>query len=152
MNEKQKFMQIAVNESEKFISNNISGPFGACIVRGGEIISKAHNQVVQNNDPTCHAEINAIRKACRKLKTYDLSGCELYSSSMPCPMCLAAAHWAKISVIYYSADSKSVAKIGFADDDLHNSFKTGNFKKMKIIQIPNDAAIDVLKKYPGTIY
>ncbi len=152
MNEKLKFMQIAVDESANCLKKNGTGPFGACVVRDGKLISRAHNQVVQKNDPTCHAEINAIRKACRKLKTYDLSGCELYSSSMPCPMCMAAAHWAKISAIYYSADSKSVAKIGFADDDLHKSFKTGKFKKMKITQIPNDCANDVLEKYSGTIY
>ena len=99
-----KFMKMAIKEAEKGITLNHGGPFGAVIVKDGKVVAKGHNQVLKNQDPTCHGEIMAIHKACKKLKTFDLTGCELYTTGEPCPMCLAAILWANIDKVYYGAD------------------------------------------------
>lgn len=95
------------------------GPFGSVIVYNGEILAEATNEVIKNNDPTCHGEINCIRKACKKLGTYDLSGAVLYTSSEPCPMCLAACVWANITKVYYANTAVQASKIGFKDDHIY---------------------------------
>ena len=92
-----KFMKMAINEAKKGINNNHGGPFGAVIVKDGVVVGKGHNQVIKNNDPTCHGEMMAIHKACKKLGTFDLSGCEIYTTGEPCRMCLSAILWANIS-------------------------------------------------------
>jgi tRNA(Arg) A34 adenosine deaminase TadA len=94
-NDKKRFMQMAIDISKESVRNG-GGPFGAVIVKDGEIISGSNNKVTINNDPTAHAEVMAIREACQKLQTFDLSGCELYASCEPCPMCLSAMYWAHI--------------------------------------------------------
>ena len=114
-----KFMRLALKEAREGISNNHGGPFGAVIVKDGEIIATGHNHVVANNDPTCHGEIDAIRKACTKLNTFDLTGCELYTTGYPCPMCLSAIIWANIKKVYYSCDAKDAERIGFRDDFIY---------------------------------
>lgn len=125
-----KFMKIAIKEATKGITKNHGGPFGAVIVKDGEIVSQAHNQVVKSKDPTAHAEINAIKKASKKLNTFDLSGCDIYTTCMPCPMCMGAIKWANISNIYYGATSKDAEAIGFRDrefyDKKHQSIKNIN--------------------------
>ena len=108
------FLQKAVQESAHSVRVGCS-PFGAVIVKDGVIIAKAHNQVVSHQDPTAHAEVSCIRKACRKLKTHDLSGCVLYTSCEPCPMCLNAAKWANITQIFYAASRDDADAIGFRD-------------------------------------
>ena len=113
------FMLQAVNEAFCGVERNHGGPFGAVVVKSGKIIAKAHNQVLKNNDPTAHAEINAIKKASKKLGTFDLSGCEIYTTCMPCPMCLGAIKWANIKTVYYGASSKDADKIGFRDLELY---------------------------------
>ncbi|MCW8895683.1 MAG: nucleoside deaminase [Sulfurimonas sp.] len=115
-----EFMLQAVKEALKGVHSNYGGPFGAVVVNNGKIISKAHNQVIKTNDPTAHAEINAIRKASKKLNTFDLSGCELYTTCMPCPMCLGAIKWANIKTVYYGATSEDADKIGFRDKDFYD--------------------------------
>lgn len=95
------------------------GPFGAVIERGGEVVGTGWNRVVQSRDPTAHAEIVAIRNACTKLGTHDLSGCTLYASCEPCPMCLVAVYWARIDKVVYAADRTDVAEAGFDDDTLY---------------------------------
>ena len=110
------------------LQKDYGGPFGACVVKDGKVISVGSNLVLKNNDPTAHAEIVAIRRACRKLKTYDLSGCELYATSYPCPMCLSAIIWANIKKVYYGTDLRDAEKIGFRDDFIYNFIK--NDKKM----------------------
>ena len=112
-----KFMQIAIDEAYEGIKNKDGGPFGSCIVKNGEVIASSHNCVLKNNDPTCHGEIETIRKACAKLNTFDLSGCEIYTTGEPCPMCLCACMWAKIDKIYYGCTIEENAKIGFHDAD-----------------------------------
>ena len=117
-----KFMKIAINEAKEGIQNNHGGPFGACIVKNGQVISSGHNHVVVNNDPTCHGEIDAIRKAGEKLGTFNLKGCELYTTGQPCPMCACACMWANIDKIYYGCNQKDIDSIGFRDDELYKSF------------------------------
>lgn len=109
----------AVKEALSGVEQNHGGPFGAVIVKDGRIISKAHNQVLKDNDPTAHAEINAIKKASKKLDTFDLSGCEIYVTCMPCPMCLGAIKWANIRTVYYGATSRDADAIGFRDQDFY---------------------------------
>lgn len=116
----KEFMQLAIDIAVENIKENSGGPFGAVIVKDGKIIAKACNSVTKINDPTAHAEINAIRKACQELNTFDLSGCEIYSSCEPCPMCLSAIYWAKIEKIYYSADRFDAANNGFNDSFIYN--------------------------------
>jgi len=110
-----KWMKIAYNEATKGMLANDGGPFGAVIVKDDKIISQAHNEVLKSNDPTAHAEINAIRRASQTLKTFDLSECILYTSCMPCPMCLGAIFWARIKTVYYSANEDDAARGGFDD-------------------------------------
>ncbi|HEY9202973.1 MAG TPA: nucleoside deaminase [Sulfurimonas sp.] len=113
------FMNQAVKEAFSGVEHNHGGPFGAVIVKDGKIISKAHNQVIKNNDPTAHAEMSAIKKASKKLGTFDLSGCEIYTTCMPCPMCLGAIKWANIKIVYYGASSRDADNIGFRDEEFY---------------------------------
>ncbi len=112
-------MHQAVKEAFSGVEHNHGGPFGAVIVKDGKIISKDHNRVIEKNDPTAHAEMNAIKKASKKLGTFDLSGCEIYTTCMPCPMCLGAIKWANIKIVYYGASSKDADKIGFRDEEFY---------------------------------
>ncbi len=121
-------MTVAVAEAEKGLRRKDGGPFGAVIIRNGKIVAKAHNEVLKNSDPTCHAEMQAIRAAAKKLKRFDLSDCEIYSSCEPCPMCLAAICWARIPRIYFGATRDDAAAIGFADAKIYD-FISGKIKK-----------------------
>lgn len=109
------FMELAVNEAREGIRNKDGGPFGAVVVRNGEVVASGHNHVLSNNDSTCHGEIDAIRKAEQKLGTFDLSGCEIYTTGEPCPMCLAAVLWANIERVYFGCRKEDEARIGFRD-------------------------------------
>jgi len=113
-------MQIANELAEENLKTNAGGPFGACIVKNGEIIGKGSNQVLAHNDPTAHAEIIAIRDACKNINSYDLTGCELYTSCYPCPMCLSAIIWSNIKKVYYGNTKEDAANIGFRDDYIYN--------------------------------
>lgn len=115
MSAEKKFMQMAIKEAQNGIRKGHGGPFGAVIVKNGIVIGKGHNQVIKNNDPTCHGEIMAIHKACKAIESFDLSGCELYTTGEPCPMCLAAILWANISKVYYGCTIEDTARIGFRD-------------------------------------
>ena len=110
-----KYMKMAIAEATKGIRQGHGGPFGCVIVKGDEVVGKGHNQVVKNNDPTCHGEIMAIHKACKKLGTFDLSGCELYTTGEPCPMCMSAILWANIDKVYYGCNILDTEDIGFRD-------------------------------------
>ena len=111
-------MRRAIELSIESVKNG-GGPFGAVIARNGEIIAEGSNCVTIDNDPTAHAEVSTIRKACKKLGTFDLSGCEVYTSCEPCPMCLGAIYWAHLDKIYYGNDRKDAAAIGFDDDFIY---------------------------------
>ena len=115
---KKDFMRRAIALSEESVRTG-GGPFGAVIVKDGVIVSEASNSVTIDHDPTAHAEVNAIRKASQKLGTFDLEGCEIYTSCEPCPMCLGAIYWAHLDCIYYANNRKDAARIGFDDDFIY---------------------------------
>jgi guanine deaminase len=113
---KEQFMRAAIRLSLTKMRANCGGPFGAVVVRKGKIVGRGWNQVTSTNDPTAHAEVTAIRDACRRLKTFQLDDCELYTSCEPCPMCLSAIYWARFKKVYYANTRKDAAKIDFDDD------------------------------------
>lgn len=119
---KEELMQRAIELSINSVRNG-GGPFGAVIAHKGEIIAEGSNGVTIYNDPTAHAEVTAIRKACEKLGTFDLTGCEIYTSCEPCPMCLGAIYWAHLDKIYYANDRKDAADIGFDDDFIYQEIE-----------------------------
>ena len=109
-------MKIAIKEAQKGIHQGHGGPFGCVIVKDGIIIGKGHNEVLKQNDPTCHGEMMAIHDACNNLGTFDLTGCELYTTAAPCPMCLGAILWSNIKKYYYGCNTSDTEKIGFRDN------------------------------------
>ena len=115
----KKFMLEAIKVANENIENQ-GGPFGAVIVKDGEIIASSGNSVTIDNDPTAHAEVNTIRKACKRLGTFNLEGCEIYSSCEPCPMCLSAIYWAHIDKLYYATTKNDAAEIGFDDSFIYH--------------------------------
>jgi len=132
--QQESFMREAIREAFLGLSKKEGMPFGAVIVKKGKIISKAHNTVSKEKNPTSHAEINAIRKASKKLKSYDLSGCEIYSSCEPCPMCFSAIHWARIKSIYFGTRVIDSRRIGFNELEISNETMKRNGKsRIKIV-------------------
>jgi tRNA(Arg) A34 adenosine deaminase TadA len=113
------YMKRAIELAQQNALSAHGGPFGAVIVRDGNVISEASNSVTPDNDPTAHAEVNAIRKACKNLNTFDLSGATLYTSCEPCPMCLSAAYWARVDRIVFGANREDAARAGFSDDFIY---------------------------------
>ncbi|MFW6137326.1 MAG: nucleoside deaminase [Candidatus Aminicenantaceae bacterium] len=143
-----EFMDAALKEARLGMDNNEGGPFGAVVVRKGIIIAKAHNQVIKSNDPTAHAEVLAIRKASQKLGRFDLSDCEIYSVSEPCPMCFAAIHWAKIKKICFGCSRKDAAEIGFDDEYIYDVIKGKASKpRVETFQIDRDKCLALFKKW-----
>lgn len=116
------YMKEALKEAYEGIEAGHGGPFGSVIVRDGKIIGRGHNRVLLKHDPTCHGEMEAIRDACEKEGSHDLSGCELYTTAEPCPMCLGAILWANISKVYYGCNVNDTDSIGFRDDKFYNFF------------------------------
>lgn len=132
-----KYMKIANELSEENLKTNKGGPFGACIVKNGDIIGKGSNHVLSDNDPTAHAEIIAIRNACKNINSYDLSDCELYTTCYPCPMCLSAIIWSNIKKVYYGNTKEDVKNIGFRDDYIYDYIKklTNNNGDNKVLNL-----------------
>lgn len=118
-NNHKYFMQLAIEEANKGINAGHGGPFGCVIVKDNKVIAKAHNKVLLKQDATCHGEMEAIRLACKRLKSFNLSGCILYTTGFPCPMCMGACKWAHIKMVYYGCDAKATAKIGFDDEKFY---------------------------------
>lgn len=134
-------MRKAIGLSIENIANG-GGPFGAVIARDGEIIATGVNRVTSEHDPTSHAEVNAIRNACRKLNTHDLSGCEIYTSCQPCPMCLGAIYWAHIDKIYYGNTQTDAKEIGFDDSFIYDELALpDNLRRLPAEIILSDEAI-----------
>jgi len=121
-----RWMKIAYDEATEGMLANEGGPFGAVIIQGGKMIAAAHNEVLKTNDPTAHAEINAIRRASEQLERYDLSDCVLYTTSKPCPMCLGAIFWARIGTVYYGATEHDAARGGFDDHRFYEMMRGQN--------------------------
>ena len=141
-------MGLAIKQAEKTMNKDIGGPFGAAIVKDGEVICVSSNTVLGTHDPTAHAEINAIREAGKKLKTHDLSGCTLYATGYPCPMCLSAIIWANIKEVYYGTDLEDAEEIGFRDDFIYDFIKNNNEgKTLKIKNCSKDECLKLFKEY-----
>ncbi|HET9843064.1 MAG TPA: nucleoside deaminase [Gammaproteobacteria bacterium] len=122
---KNEAMQLAIDSAFVGLKNKEGGPFGAAILQNGKVIAVAHNTVLKDKDPTCHSEINAIRQACKNLNTHILSGCEIYSTAEPCPMCLAAIYWARLDKIFIGVDKSIAAKYGFDDAKFYEQILLG---------------------------
>ena len=156
-----EYMKIAKELANDNLKTNAGGPFGACIVKDGKIIGRGSNQVLTNNDPTAHAEVMAIRDACKNINSYDLSDCELYTSCYPCPMCLSAIIWANIKKVYYGNTKKDAADIGFRDDFIYDFIgnlsenKTDN-NILELISMDREETIEEFNKFKNkedkTIY
>ena len=110
-----KFMLLAIDEAKKAVSKRHGGPFGAVVVKDDKVVGVGHNEVLKKHDSTCHAEIMAIRDACKNLKTFNLSGCVLYTTAYPCPMCFGAILWSNLEQIYYGCTTIDAARVGFRD-------------------------------------
>lgn len=137
----KEFMREAIRIADESVRNG-GGPFGAVIVKDGKIVAGSSNSVTKDNDCTAHAEVNTIRQACRRLSTFDLSGCVIYSSCEPCPMCLGAIYWAHIDRIYYANNREDAREIGFADDFIYEEFdKTPEKRTKPIIPMLRDEAL-----------
>ncbi|MBR4345512.1 MAG: nucleoside deaminase [Oscillospiraceae bacterium] len=119
-----EYMKLAADEARQGIQKGDGGPFGAVIVRDGDIVGRGHNMVLASHDPTMHGEVSAIRNACKALGTHDLRGCTLYTTAYPCPMCLSAAMWANIERIYYGCRAEDTAEIGFRDEDFYKALES----------------------------
>ncbi len=143
-----EFMAIALEEARWGIENDDGGPFGAVIVRNGEVVTRAHNEVLKRNDPTAHAEILAIREASSILGRYDLSDCEIYSTSEPCPMCFSAIFWARIKRLVYGTTREDVAGIGFDDSLIYDVIKgEAEAEQMELVNLDREGCREVLEEW-----
>lgn len=151
-----KFMQIAKENADKGILNNEGGPFGAVIVDGSNsVVSIGNNQVLNQKDPTAHAEIVAIRNACKNLNTYNLSSCTLYTSCEPCPMCLSAIIWANIKKVYFGCTKHDADEIGFRDDVIYQYLKGERNDLIDLQEMDKEECLKTFEEYKkrnGTIY
>lgn len=142
------YLNEAFNEAFYGIRNELGGPFGAVVVKDGVIIGKGCNRVTSDNDPTAHAEVTAIRAACKNLSTFDLSGAEIYSTCEPCPMCLSAIYWAKIVTVYYSLTQFDADDIGFSDNRIYQEFGlNAEDKKVRLEKIEHPSANELFEEW-----
>ena len=143
-----KFMRAAIRLSIDTMRCGKGGPFGAVIVKGGKVVGRGCNEVTSSNDPTAHAEIEAIRDACKRLKTFDLKECELYTSCEPCPMCLSAIYWARIPKVFYGNTRKDAAKIAFDDDFIYREVALPIRKRsLKMKQLLRNEALEAFAEW-----
>lgn len=141
-------MNLGVEEARKTMNQNIGGPFGAVIVdKDNNVIAVASNTVLGSNDPTAHAEINAIRLAGKVLKTHDLSGCKIYATGYPCPMCLSAIIWANIKEVYYGTTLKEAEDIGFRDQMIYDYLNGTDVELLKMTQKDHDMCLELFNEY-----
>ena len=142
-----KYMKRA-NELAKYsMDNNKGGCFGSVIVKDGVIVGEGYNTVTSDNDPTRHGEINAIKNTCKNMSTFDLSGCELYTSAYPCPMCLGAIMWANIKTVYYGATAQDTGNIGFRDDFMYEWLNNKNEGSLRLIEMDRKECVEVQKMW-----
>ena len=147
----EKFMRIAIQLAEQNVKQSAGGPFGAVIVKDGEIVAQSPNRVVTENDPTAHAEVSAIRIACQHLVTCNLEGCTIYTSCEPCPMCLGAIYWARIDTIYYGNTKIDAAAIGFDYHFIYQELERPlHERKLKITQLLPEEALIAFKLWQST--
>lgn len=150
MTREEKFMEEAILLANKAVDNNEGGPFGCVVVKDDVIIGRGNNKVTSSNDPTAHAEVMAIREACAFLGTFQLDGCEIFTSCEPCPMCLGAIYWARPKAVYYANTREDAAAIGFDDSMIYDEMKEANHRRrIPLKTIGRDAAIKVFEKWRG---
>ncbi|MDA3943559.1 MAG: nucleoside deaminase [Bacteroidetes bacterium] len=141
---REKFMQEAIKLAASNLNSGKGGPFGAIVVKNGEIIGRGANQVTSTNDPTAHAEIVAIRDACKNLNSFQLDGCEIYASCEPCPMCLGAIYWARPSHLYFAASREDAAQAGFDDSYIYQQVPLKPIDRdIKSLQLLQQDAVQV---------
>lgn len=146
--EHEKFMRMAIRLSEQNIKKGLGGPFGAVIVKEGKVIAKSANKVTTLFDPTAHAEVSAIRLASKRLRSFDLSGCVIYTSCEPCPMCLGAIYWAKIDKIYYGNSREDASETGFDDKFIYDELHLSKARRtLPIVQILREEALNAFDKW-----
>lgn len=142
----EEFMKMAIALSVENVTENVGGPFGAVIVKDGKFVAGSANKVTSTNDPTAHAEVSTIRLACTELHTFDLSGCVIYTSCEPCPMCLGAIYWAKIDTIYYANTKTDAENIGFSDKFIYEELEKPMEKRsLPVVQMMRDEALHAFK-------
>lgn len=144
------FMQMAIDEARKGIKAGDGGPFGSVVVMDGVVVGRGHNCVLGHHDPTAHGEVEAIRNACSRLGTHDLSGCDIYTTGEPCHMCLCACLWANIHRVYYGCTIKDNAIIGFRDDYFNDIFAGRNDLGDFLTEIDREACLDLFREYLDT--
>ena len=142
-----KFMKLAVEEARNGVADGHGGPFGAVVVKDDKVIASAHNMVLANNDPSAHAEIQAIRKACEVLGTPMIPDCEIYSSCEPCPMCLSAIMWARIPTVYYGCTKEDAGKIGFIDDYIYHILDGSDGGSLNRVSLDRDGCLPVMDEW-----
>jgi guanine deaminase len=148
MTREERFMQEAINLSQSGMANNEGGPFGCVIVKDNDIIGRGNNCVLLSNDPTAHAEIVAIRDACRHLDSFQLDECEIYTSCEPCPMCMGAIYWARPKAVYFANTRADASDIGFDDSFIYNEFTLNtNQRKIPMIEISREHALKVFETW-----
>jgi len=148
MKESKDFMELAIDLAEGNIEKQDGGPFGAVVVKDDVIVGKGSNHVTLNNDPTAHAEIEAIRDACKNLNTFNLEGCEIYASCEPCPMCLGAIYWSRIGKLYYGATKDDASKADFDDSFIYKEFELSKEQRsIPSVQLMRDKAIKVFQSW-----
>lgn len=140
------FMKEALREAYEGIEKGHGGPFGSVVVKDGKVVGRGHNRVLFKKDPTCHGELEAIRDACRNLDTFDLSGCELYTTAEPCPMCLGGALWANINTIYYGCNRRDTDAIGFRDDIFYE-YLNGNKDLLEMKEMERKKCLELFETY-----
>jgi len=144
----EKFMRRAILLAEKGMNSNAGGPFGAVIVKNGEIVGEAHNKVTSTNDPTAHAEVNAIREACKNLNTFQLEDCDIYTSCEPCPMCLGAIYWARLKNVYYACNRFDAKNIDFDDQFIYEEIdKDIDKREIGFIKLMRDEALKIFQEW-----
>lgn len=149
----ERFMKEAIELSKKCLDSGVGGPFGAVIVKDGEVIGRGSNRVTLDNDCTAHAEVTAIREACRHLHTFQLTGCEIYTSCEPCPMCLGAIYWARLETVYFAADRSDASAAGFDDSFIYNELQLKwSERKVSAFQKMRNEAVGVLQRWKNCTY
>jgi guanine deaminase len=152
VNNETGFMREAIKLSVNNVQEGKGGPFGCVIVKNGKIVARGVNEVTTTNDPTAHAEVVAIREACKKLNSFDLSGCEIYASCEPCPMCLGAIYWARIDKLYFGNTKQDAAAINFDDQFIYDEIdKPIAERKLSIRQLLRDEALEAFIKWQQTV-
>lgn len=147
----KKYMRKAIRISVANVDKQRGGPFGAVVVKDGKVIARGSNQVTASNDPTAHAEVVAIRKACKALKTFQLNGCEIYTSCEPCPMCLGAIYWARPDKLYYANSKEDAAAINFDDNFIYEEMaKPVSERKLFTQQVLREHALEAFEKWKAS--